>query len=67
MITQSRTVTFRLRGVDWSYLLWLDERGWYWKVGSMDGIEQTEEAASGAARRYIRGQKLQAAPSEGKD
>ena len=67
MITQSRYVTFRHRGVDWHYKLWLDERGWYWTVGSQDGIEQTEAEASESAREYIRGRRLQAVPSEGKD
>ena len=64
MITQSGTILYKHRGLTWLYTIWLDDGGWYWRVGSQDGVEQTEEAASNAARDYIKG--VQRPPSERK-
>ena len=44
-MTKFETVTFRCRGIDWTYKVWLDDGGWYWSVGSVDGTAGDEQEA----------------------
>jgi hypothetical protein len=53
-MTKLETVTFRCRGIDWPYKVWLDDGGWYWSVGSVDGTAQDEQEAHTLARRWIK-------------